>query len=848
MLALDEPTAALDVHHEMAIFELLRDLGRAGTTVLLVTHNLNLAARYADRLVLLDARAAWRRRATPGERADAASCVERVYRWPVRLVPHPGPGPDAGAPQVLPLAAGRRRPHPRPERPDPRRDIRRRPCVAALACLAALGAPPRWPRRSGPPPTRLPRYRLEGVPSPPPAPPPPAPTSPAASRWCSPAPTWSARRRRHRRRPAQRSAAVDVIEYPGLLSGVAVRGFRPQYSGINPRTLRARGRPPGGRHQPLHAGPVRAWSGSRCWGPGLRALRLQRDGRRGQPGDPRTPAATSAARAAPATAASARYRGAARPGRLAARPARLRPLPRRSTAAAATTASGAAAALGGDSLLKRLPDGRDGAAWREAGRRTPRVPFARVRDALGAPAARGRSSPGAGAWTGAAASSSATTCRTPATSTPPTTAAPSTTSRGAARSWRLRGEEGAHSLSAARLRRARRRRSYYDDARERPPTSPPHARPLVRRAAAGRPSASARTPSPRAWTTRRRSAALRLFSAPGCRRRPTRRTPDPLAGGLRESRAAPPRRAPGRHARRAGWTGVRLPRGRRAHSWRRSPRRPQARGVFNPSAGLLVTAVGRGCGCTPRRAAPSSTRTPSTWRATPRTPLGPRAPWRSPAATPRSGPRAAASWDAGVGLLRPRLGPRRGPHLLRTRRARPHRPAPHPLDGMQLTPAGDTVRASPPTGTPTARPSAGWRPTARWTWAPRRPRLSLRLFADATRVLRAEETTAGRRSRIRNVAGSRAAGGAEYDDRRRWPPASPAATSGSGATPTTATGPTRARSLPGLPGAGPLRRPPPGARRPRHLEVANLPDENYYEVRGYNLPGRALRLGLSLGS
>ncbi|HEU0014604.1 MAG TPA: ABC transporter ATP-binding protein, partial [Longimicrobium sp.] len=53
-LALDEPTAALDVSHEMAIFELLRALGHAGKTVLLVTHNLNLAARYADRLVLLD--------------------------------------------------------------------------------------------------------------------------------------------------------------------------------------------------------------------------------------------------------------------------------------------------------------------------------------------------------------------------------------------------------------------------------------------------------------------------------------------------------------------------------------------------------------------------------------------------------------------------------------------------------------------------------------------------------------------------------------------------------------------------------------------------------------------------
>lgn len=101
-LALDEPTAALDVAHEMAIFELLRDLGRAGTTVLLVTHNLNLAARYADRLVLLDRG----RIAAQGAPAQVLmrETVERVYGWPVRIDRHPGPGPDAGAPQVVPLS------------------------------------------------------------------------------------------------------------------------------------------------------------------------------------------------------------------------------------------------------------------------------------------------------------------------------------------------------------------------------------------------------------------------------------------------------------------------------------------------------------------------------------------------------------------------------------------------------------------------------------------------------------------------------------------------------------------------------------------------------------------------
>jgi iron complex transport system ATP-binding protein len=101
-LALDEPSAALDVSHEMAIFELLRDLGRAGTTVLLVTHNLNLAARYADRLVLLD-----RGRVAAAGAPDEVlvrETIEQVYGWPVRIDRHPGPGPDAGAPQVVPLS------------------------------------------------------------------------------------------------------------------------------------------------------------------------------------------------------------------------------------------------------------------------------------------------------------------------------------------------------------------------------------------------------------------------------------------------------------------------------------------------------------------------------------------------------------------------------------------------------------------------------------------------------------------------------------------------------------------------------------------------------------------------
>jgi ABC-type cobalamin/Fe3+-siderophores transport system ATPase subunit len=104
VLALDEPTLALDIRHEMEIFELIRDLSGSGVTVLLVTHNLNLAARYADRLVLLDEG----RVAAAGAPADVLrrELLEQVYRWPLRVAHVPGSRPDTGDIQVTPL--GRR--------------------------------------------------------------------------------------------------------------------------------------------------------------------------------------------------------------------------------------------------------------------------------------------------------------------------------------------------------------------------------------------------------------------------------------------------------------------------------------------------------------------------------------------------------------------------------------------------------------------------------------------------------------------------------------------------------------------------------------------------------------------
>ncbi|WP_180900745.1 ABC transporter ATP-binding protein [Martelella soudanensis] len=56
ILLLDEPTTFLDISHQVEVLDLLTDLNRTGgTTIVMVLHDLNLAARYADHLVAMKA-------------------------------------------------------------------------------------------------------------------------------------------------------------------------------------------------------------------------------------------------------------------------------------------------------------------------------------------------------------------------------------------------------------------------------------------------------------------------------------------------------------------------------------------------------------------------------------------------------------------------------------------------------------------------------------------------------------------------------------------------------------------------------------------------------------------------
>lgn len=74
ILALDEPTANLDLFHQMRIFGLLRDLvAKRKMTVVAVTHDLNIARSFSDQILLLD-----RGRLEAVGSADEVLTVERL--------------------------------------------------------------------------------------------------------------------------------------------------------------------------------------------------------------------------------------------------------------------------------------------------------------------------------------------------------------------------------------------------------------------------------------------------------------------------------------------------------------------------------------------------------------------------------------------------------------------------------------------------------------------------------------------------------------------------------------------------------------------------------------------------
>lgn len=84
VVLLDEPTAALDIRHQEAVMDVARRCARAGAAVVVVLHDLSLAAAYADRVCVM---AAGRVRAdgAPRDVLDP-ELLSAVYQHPVHVV------------------------------------------------------------------------------------------------------------------------------------------------------------------------------------------------------------------------------------------------------------------------------------------------------------------------------------------------------------------------------------------------------------------------------------------------------------------------------------------------------------------------------------------------------------------------------------------------------------------------------------------------------------------------------------------------------------------------------------------------------------------------------------------
>ena len=87
VLFLDEPATGLDVIYQEEIFRFCRELCRAGKTVLLVAHELSLAARFCSRLLLIGGGELLADGAPRDVLTDAL--LTRAYRAPVRVAENP---------------------------------------------------------------------------------------------------------------------------------------------------------------------------------------------------------------------------------------------------------------------------------------------------------------------------------------------------------------------------------------------------------------------------------------------------------------------------------------------------------------------------------------------------------------------------------------------------------------------------------------------------------------------------------------------------------------------------------------------------------------------------------------
>lgn len=98
-LMLDEPTSSLDIHHQIDFYDLIKRCIEGGMTVLLVTHDLTLAAHFCDELVLISEGRIVKHDVP--EKVIREETICKVYGEKVRVLAHPQSGRPMVVPEVI---------------------------------------------------------------------------------------------------------------------------------------------------------------------------------------------------------------------------------------------------------------------------------------------------------------------------------------------------------------------------------------------------------------------------------------------------------------------------------------------------------------------------------------------------------------------------------------------------------------------------------------------------------------------------------------------------------------------------------------------------------------------------
>lgn len=98
IILMDEPVSQLDIHHQLELMETVKSLiDMKGITVIMVLHDLNLAAQYSDFIVLLNEGTV----VSQGLPEDVLTKenIESVYKVKVHIMSHP----VSGRPYIIPI-------------------------------------------------------------------------------------------------------------------------------------------------------------------------------------------------------------------------------------------------------------------------------------------------------------------------------------------------------------------------------------------------------------------------------------------------------------------------------------------------------------------------------------------------------------------------------------------------------------------------------------------------------------------------------------------------------------------------------------------------------------------------